>query len=453
MTALFSTKYPHHFPAQERFAEAVLSGKYRRLLLGGSIRSGKTRICVATLLLLAKAFPRSKWLVGRKDWRRLSSTTMEVFNTICPPKFIAKPFNKDTGETLFTNGSRFLWRTEDKGTDKSAPFRGLYINGALLDEADELLPATRNAVISRLGSYKDSFVEGAAGRVIYPPRPLIMTCNPNQGELKTDFYLAAKNGTLPPSFYFQNVTIRENPYVTEEDLEEFKDWPADLLRRFVDGDWDAADDAAQLISWELLNKAIEPVANTDEGGYSLGVDVARQGKDLLVYQLMDGNNFLPPITEAYTENLVDIADRIERYMGEYSIPPSRVVVDSVGLGQGVVDVLWKREKYVSSFVGGAAATTKPWESVFTFRNLKAQGYWLLREKMRLGQIGGLKDEHLRAQLASIRRYVDEKELSVDSKEKYRKRMGESSDLSDAAMYACWARFKSELLPVLEGAAI
>ena len=45
----------------------------------------------------------------------------------------------------------------------------------------------------------------------------------------------------------------------------------------------------------------------------------------------------------------------------------------MGIGQGVVDVLWKREIYVSSFVGGAAATTKPWESVFNFKNLKAQG--------------------------------------------------------------------------------
>jgi hypothetical protein len=116
------------FAAQDRFAEAFFSGKFNRLLLAGSIRSGKTYVCIALLLMLAKIFKGSKWLIVRKDWPKLRSTTMEVFRQLCPPEFLANPkmyVNERTHESVFKNGSRFVWMTEPTSpTDKFGSVKG-----------------------------------------------------------------------------------------------------------------------------------------------------------------------------------------------------------------------------------------------------------------------------------------------------------------------------------------
>lgn len=441
------------FPAQDKFAEAFWSGKYNRMLLAGSIRSGKTYVCIAILLMLAKIFPRSKWLVVRKDWPKLRSTTMEVFRQLCPPEFLANPkmaVNEKTHESVFKNGSRLIWITEPPSpTDKFASAKGLYINGAFPDEADGLHPDFLKAIKTRLGSFKGSWaINAETGEKVYPPACLLMTCNPNQGPLKEDFYLRAENGTLPERHYFQNLTIEENPYISKEDMEEFKDWEEDLFNKFIKGSWDAMDEPKQLIPWKYINQCAAPVESESED-YYLGVDVARQGSDKLVYLLIKGSNIETIETQSYTENTMEIVSRVEWFMSEYMIPADCVAIDGVGIGAGVVDRLFEKGIYVTNFIGNASPTTQPWSTVFSFKNLKAQGYWTLKDKLKVKAFGNLTNATLKSELASIWKYTDEKDIAVDSKEKYRIRNGKSPDYSDAFMYACWAKYKNEFTPVLE----
>lgn len=441
------------FPAQERFIQAFFSGKYNRMLLAGSIRSGKTYVIIALLMVLAKMFPRSKWVICRKDWPKLRSTTMEVFRQLCPPEVLANPkmvVNERTHETVFRNGSRFLWITEPPSpTDKFATAKGLYINGVFPDEADGLHPDFLKALKSRLGSFKGSWALNAeTGEKVFPPPVLLMTCNPNQGHLKEEFYLRAENGTLPERHYFQNLTIEENPYITAEDMEEFKDWEEDLFNKFIKGSWDAMDEPKQLIPWKYINQCANPVPSESED-YYLGVDVARQGKDKLVYLLIKGSNIETIEAQDYTENTMDIVSRIEWYMSEYLIPSDNIAIDGVGVGSGVVDRMFEKGHYITNFVGNATPTIQPWSSVFTFKNLKAQGYWMLKDKLKAMALGNLTHPTLKSELASIWKYTDEKEISVDSKEKYRIRNGKSPDYSDALMYACYAKYKHEFAPKLE----
>lgn len=441
------------FPAQVKFFEAFWSGKFNRMLIAGSIRSGKTYVCIAILLMLARLFPGSKWLIVRKDWPKLRSTTMEVFRQLCPPEFLRDPkmpVNERTHESVFKNSSRFIWMTEPVSpTDKFGSVKGLYINGAFPDEADGLHGEFLKAIKSRLGSFKGSFAKNAdTGDKVFPPACLLMTCNPNQGHLKEEFYLRAENGTLPERHYFQNLTIEENPYITEEDKEEFKDWEEDLYNKFIKGSWDAMDEPKQLIPWKSINQCADPIETEDDECY-LGVDVARQGSDKLVYFLIKGGNIETIETQAYTENTMTIVDRIEWFMSEYLIPADNVVIDGVGVGAGVVDRLHEKRIYVTNFIGNAAATTQPWSTVFQYKNLKAQGYWLLKDKLKAKAFGGLTHVTLKSELASIWKYTDEKEIAIDSKEKYRIRNGKSPDLADAFMYACWAKFKNEFVPKLE----
>lgn len=438
------------FAAQDEFAKAFWSMKYNRLLLGGSIRSGKTYVCVAILLMLARIFPGSKWVIIRKDWPKLRSTTMKVFLRLCPKEMLKDPdmpFNGMTKESVFKNGSMFIWMTEPKGIDKDGSAKGLYINGAFEDEADGLNEDFRNAVRSRLGSHKDSFAINAETKEkVFPPAMELMTCNPNQGPLKENFYLRSQSNTLPERHYFQNLTIKENPYVTPEDLEEFKDWPEDIFNKFINGSWDALDDDKQLIKWRFINQCHD-VIEEESDDYYLGVDVARQGKDKLVYFLFKGSNIHSIEYQDFTENTMEIVARVERFISEFSINESNVVIDGVGIGAGVVDRLHEKNIYVINFIGGAAATTQ-WGSVFTFQNMKSQAYWGLKEKLKAKAIGNLTHTTLKAELASIWYTTDEKNIRVDSKDKYKIRTGKSPDFADAMMYAYWAKFRHEFVPQL-----
>lgn len=435
------------FPAQQRFLEAVFSGKYNRLCLAGSIRSGKTYDCIAALLALSRIFPRSKWLIVRKDWPRLRTTTMEVFNRLCPESFVKKKFNPLTREVVFMNDSRILFMNEAPGVAKDQPFRGLYINGAFPDEANELDVATVEAIKSRLGSHKESWVMGEDGQKIFPPALLLFSCNPNQGWMKEQFYLRAQNNTLPERHYFQNITIRENPYITADDMKEFEDWPEELRNKFIDGSWDALDDENQLIKWAHINGCSDALPDDSED-YYLGVDVARQGKDKLVYTLLKGGNIHLIEHQNYTENTMEIVSKVERFLSEYHINPGDVVIDGVGVGAGVVDRLHEKQIYVTNFIGGASPTDS-WDSVFTFANLKSQAYWGLKEKMKAGQLGNLTHPTLKQELASIWVSYDEKVIKVESKDKYKTRNGKSPDFSDSLMYAYWAKYRHEFVPHLE----
>lgn len=435
------------FPAQAQFLQAVFSGKYNRLCLGGSIRSGKTYDCIAALMALCRIFPKSKWLIVRKDWPRLRTTTMEVFNKMCPSTFVKKRFNPLTREVVFMNDSRILFMNEAPGANKDQPFRGLYINGAFTDEGNELDQSTVEAIKSRLGSHKDSFIIGENGQTIFPPSVLLLSCNPNQGWMKEQFYLRAQNGTLPERHYFQNITIEENPYITPEDMAEFSDWPEDLLNKFIKGSWDAMDDEAQLIKWSHINACMNQLPDQPDE-YFLGVDVARQGKDKLVYFLLKGGNIEMIETHAFTENTMEIVSKVERFISEYHMHAGDVVIDGVGVGAGVVDRLHEKGIYVTNFQGGAAPTTE-WGTVFRFANLKSQAYWGLKEKLKAKQFGGLTHPALKQELASIWHSTDEKVIKVESKDKYKIRNGKSPDISDAMMYAYWAKYRHEFIPQLE----
>lgn len=435
------------FLAQQIFLQAVLSFQYNRMVLAGSIRSGKTYACIAVILALCRIFPKSKWLIVRKDWPRLRSTTMEVFNKLCPTSFVKKKFNPLTREVVFLNDSRVIFMNEAPGMNKDQPFRGLYINGAFLDEANELSEETVNAIKSRLGSNKDSWILDALKKIVFPPALLLMSCNPNQGWMKEQFYLRALNGTLPERHFFQNITIRENPYITEEDMKEFSDWPEELRNKFIDGSWDALDDENQLIKWAHINGCFDALPDDSED-YYLGVDVARQGKDKLVYTLLKGGNIHLIEHQNYTENTMEIVFKVERFLSEYHINPGDVVIDGVGVGAGVVDRLHEKQIYVTNFIGGASPTDS-WDSVFTFANLKSQAYWGLKEKMKAGQLGNLTHPTLKQELASIWVSYDEKVIKVESKDKYKTRNGKSPDFSDSLMYAYWAKYRHEFVPHLE----
>lgn len=221
------------FPKQLEFLEAVFSGKYSVIMYGGAIRGGKTAGGIGALLLLSKKYPGSRWAIVRDSLPTLKRTTIPSFFKFCPKSFISA-YNQEQQLVTFTNGSQIMFFPENYNDDKELNrWRGLEVNGFLLEETNELNEKSFYKAIERSGSHV--MPEGKK------PKPLIMcTCNPANNWVKDKFYTPFKEGSLPEAWHYISSKIFDNPFVTADNdyMESLKTLPRYEYDVFVNGNWD-----------------------------------------------------------------------------------------------------------------------------------------------------------------------------------------------------------------------
>jgi hypothetical protein len=413
---------------QREFAEAALSGKYRYLLFGGGIRSGKSYVGIEIILLLCKVFPGSRWAIVRKDLPTLRRNTIPTFDKIAHP--FAGPVRRDEWLSHCENGSTILFFPESFDIDPELNrWRGLEVNGFLLEEMNELQTPSFNKAIERAGSW---VLPGP----VEQPFPIVLgTCNPSQGLVKTMFHDPWHAGTLKAPFYFLPATILDNPHLPPEyikSLENLKKTDINTYLRFVRGDWTVTDDPTQLIKFEWINAAknVEPIA----GKKWLGVDVARYGDDDSCLCEGEGNR-VTGLEYHHGLSTTRVAEFVEAKIVNGPIDAGHVFVDVVGLGAGVVDTLESGGYHVVSIVSGAVPEEDT-SSFYTFKNLRSQMWWRCREQLREGKLCiDVDDSRLVEDLTAPRyRVSSDKVLEVESKDDIKKRIGRSTDAGDAFVY-------------------
>lgn len=224
---------PH--PKQEEFIRAVLSQKYKYLLFGGAAGGGKSYVSLATLIILAKIFPKSKSFVIRESMPTLKRTTIPSFYKLCPKSFI-DTHNLAEQTVRFTNGSSLTFFPENYNQDKNLTrLDGIEANFFLIEEGQEIQRKTFEKCKLR------------AGRHIIPdldiqPNPMIMiTCNPSQNWTKTVFYDPYVNDELPGDYYYQQSLMMDNPALPQVYLEGLENLDDITKEIFVKGNWDIVD--------------------------------------------------------------------------------------------------------------------------------------------------------------------------------------------------------------------
>jgi hypothetical protein len=111
--------------------------------------------------------------------------------------------------------------------------------------------------------------------------------------------------------------------------------------------------------------------------------------------------------------------------------PSQVYIDEVGVGAGVVDRLLEQGYPVRGINVARAARQGD-----LFANLRAEGYWRLRELFASGQILIPPDTQLMGELAALRYSYDSLgRVIMESKEAMRSGGVPSPDKADALMLA------------------
>lgn len=100
-------------------------------------------------------FPKYRVLIAREVYKDLRETTMKTFFKLCPEQFIAT-HDITAGLTVLKNGSTVLWRHLDEFDEQT--LRGLEINSALIDQAEESKEAIFLILDSRIGRWDQAEV-------------------------------------------------------------------------------------------------------------------------------------------------------------------------------------------------------------------------------------------------------------------------------------------------------
>lgn len=220
-------------PVQQRLFETARQGPYLHIGFGGAIRGTKTFGSLALLITLCRFFPRSRWAVVRKDLPRLRGNTLPSFNKLRDlfPGFVGQ-VNQSNWTATCTNGSQIIFFPESIQEDPDLDrWKGLEVNGFVLEEADELAERSYYKAIERAGAW--IVPDGKQ-----PPPYLICTFNPNANWPRRVFYDPWKAGTIQAPYAFIPATSADNPYVPDAQREAWRAMPEQEYRRFVQGDWE-----------------------------------------------------------------------------------------------------------------------------------------------------------------------------------------------------------------------
>ena len=164
----------------------------------------------------------------------------------------------------------------------------------------------------------------------------------------------------------------------------------------------------------------------------LAVDVARFGADQSVLLLASPTAVLR-LEAHHGLDTMQLAGRVVDAHRHWSParPPDRIVVDEIGVGAGVVDRLKELDLPVTGINVGRPARQRT-----LFANLRAEGYWRLRELFSQSQVAIPNDPELAGQLSSLRySYNSRGQLIIESKDDARARGIPSPDKADAMMLA------------------
>ncbi|WP_329368759.1 hypothetical protein OG896_24630 [Streptomyces sp. NBC_00669] len=190
--------------------------------------------------------------------------------------------------------------------------------------------------------------------------------------------------------------------------------------------------------WHEWDTAGRPPA---PGRQAIGVDVARTGGDSTVFAHGSG----PIVTNLEIHHLEDTMQTTARVQAALHLRQGAVpVVDSIGVGGGVVDRLRELRVPVLAYTGAAKTHARTREGEFGFTNVRSAAYWHVRELLDPAYSPTLAlppDDLLHADLTTPTWDVTTgvpPRIQVEPKEAVVKRMRRSPDRGDAVAMLLWA---------------
>ena len=228
------------------------------------------------------------------------------------------------------------------------------------------------------------------------------------------------------------VSCKDSPRVSDEYIQEMATLygeDSNVYRIRVLGEFPKGDDDT-VIPMDLLEQAVHrDVAPSLHAPIVWGLDVARFGSDRSALCKRQGNAVIEPIKTWKNLDLMQLTGAV---VAEYqalgpSQQPREILVDSIGLGAGVVD----RLRELGLPARGINVAESP-AMGGTYRNLKAELWYRAKAWLEARDCTLVRDDVLIAELATVRySFTSNGKVQIEGKDEIRKRGLPSPDKADA----------------------
>lgn len=403
---------------------------------GGSAGGGKSFVGTLWIATLCLKYPGIRTLIGRTVLQQLKMTTLNtLFETLQRMNLKSGEhytYNGQSNIITFSNKSEIILK--DLAFQPSDPnydsLGGIEVSAVFIDEAAQVSHLCYSILKSRirfkLNEYK-----------LIPK--VLLTCNPGQNWIKKDFFIPFVQGTLDYDKAFVPSLPMDNPHLPPSYIEMLKGLPPSQRRRLLEGDWNYMEESDAIFDFDSITASIFKNVPQGTDKKYMSVDVARFGSDRSVCVIWAGLTVIE--INVYSKlSTVELSSEIKELIAKHGIHPTNVIVDSDGVGGGVVDQIRG-----TNFVNNA----KPLHNE-NFGNLKSQCYIKLSEMFKEGKISinimspsdidDLTQELLAVKLKDVDK---DNKVQVGSKDDMKRMLGKSPDLSDALMMRMYFEVKNK----------
>lgn len=393
------------------------------LLFGGSASVGKTRLLVYWSLLYCFKYPGIRGLWGRSRLDSIKISILKTFFDITREWGIENYYNYNAKDKIITfyNGSEilikdlFLYPTDPDFVKLGS----VELTFCCIDEAAEITEKAFSILTSRQ-RYKLS-------QYNLIPKTLIVS-NPTKGWLYDDFYKPHVEGQLERHIKVLLGRPEDNPWNPPSYIEGLKRLKGSDYQRLYVGNWDYDEDENDLFTFEMINDSFSNtfLENPNKIERYMTIDVAMGGKDSTIITIWN-NMVLEKIIKIEKNDTNSLLKEVNRLKNEYKIRNSRIIVDAIGVGKGVADLISGCVHFISSnsaLDGGA------------FVNIKTQLYYKMFEFFENREIY-IKDKQYKEKIIEEFRCHKIEKMNMDAKaaltkkEDVKKILRRSPDFSDA----------------------
>jgi hypothetical protein len=279
-------------------------------------------------------------------------------------------------------------------------------------------------VVDEASGVPESVFEAAYGSMSGKDATTILLGNPT----RSSGYFYETHTRLRDSWWTKQVSCLDSPLVSPDFIAEMElKYGADsnAMRVRVLGEFPLAEDDT-LISLHAVEQASKRVVEQPEGTPVVwGLDVARYGDDASVLCIRQGRH-LQALHSWKKLSLMELAGRVLDLLHSSDEPPEEILVDSIGLGAGVLDRL--RELDINA--RGVNVSESP-AMADRYANLRAE-LWDLTKQWFNEEVQIPNDDSLIADLTAPRySFNSSGKMLVESKAETKKRLGRSTDFADS----------------------
>lgn len=444
---------PHH--KQYIALQYLLDDITTEVLYGGGGGGGKSYLGCIWLLIMCLQYPDSRWLMGRSKLKSLKETTLKTFFRVCRDNNIKGDgvhytYNQHSNSIIFYNGSEIILKDlfyypSDPDFDSLG---SLEIAGAFIDEVAQVTGKAVEIVKSRMGKKYDDGLE------IKPK--LFMSCNPNKGFAYKEFYKKSKENKLEVYKKFIPALATDNPHLSQGRLDSLNNLKGNERKRLLLGLWEYDQDVNALIDYDSITSLTynQHIINKNDKGVIVSTkmhdgtelkekyitcDPARLGKDTTMIWLWHGlNAYKKYVLKQQTTDVT--AKLIKELEQKENIPRTNVIIDSDGVGGGLVDQL----KGCIAFRNGSSPLNKE-----NFVNLKAQCCYKLadvindKDLLISAELDEDEEVSIREELEQVKaKNIDnDNKKQIISKDEVKLVLGRSPDYSDSLMLRMYSIVK------------